>query len=253
MNVSKSVFVVLLMSIVSMLMLASIVSATPPTISLSGTPATAVPSQSFTVTITASDVTAGQFVSTVFLSNSQGWATSPSTSVACNVQSCSQSFTLTVPAAATNGLTSTLTATANNNLGEVSVQSQATVTVVSGVPPASGNPAVSVSGVTSNAVPGTSFKINVAASDTAAGHVVSSITLTNTRSWSVQPSNTVSCGQQVCSADFTVAVPAGEIVGTVNTFTATATNNVAGGSASASSATTVSATPSIGILMAALL
>ncbi len=141
MNVSKSVFVVLLMSVVSMLMLASPALAAGPTIAVSGVPSNVVAGTQFTVTATAVNSTAGQTINTVTLVNTLGWNVAPQNTVSCvaGSQSCIASFSVSVPSGAAIGQSSIFTTQATANTGEVTTDTKAAS--VSGAPsvPSAGN------------------------------------------------------------------------------------------------------------------
>ncbi len=147
MNMSKSLFFVFLMSVVSML-LASVSLAAPPTLSVSGIPANIVAGSSFDVTVTATAVSAGQAINTVSLSNSQSWPVSPGTSQTCAAgsTSCVAKFTVSVPATAATGQVSILTVQSVASNGESAAPATASVTV-SGAPVVGNVPPVKVNAV----------------------------------------------------------------------------------------------------------
>lgn len=123
MNVSKSVFVVLLMAIASMLM-ASVAVAAVPTVSVSGVPSNVVGGTSFKVTVTGAStgVPVGQAISTLSLaSGNENVSVSSPASVSCTAGSttCVAEFTVNVASIAPIGSTATLTATAVASNGEV--------------------------------------------------------------------------------------------------------------------------------------
>ncbi len=142
MNVSKSVFVVLLISVISMLMLASSALAAGPTLTVSGVPSNVVSGTQFTVTATAINSTAGQTISTVTLVNTLGWNVAPQNTVSCvaGSPSCVATFSVSVPSGAVVGQSSIFTAQATTNTGEVTTDATKTASV-SGAPsaPSTGN------------------------------------------------------------------------------------------------------------------
>lgn len=135
MNVSKSVFVVLMISVISMLMLAPAAIAAVPTVSTSGVPANVVDGTSFKVTVTGAStgVPAGQAISTLSLASSNAnFSVSSPTSVGCTAGSatCVAEFNVNVASGAPIGSSATLTATAVASNGEVG--SSTAVSTVSG-------------------------------------------------------------------------------------------------------------------------
>ena len=150
MNVSKSVFVVLLMSIVSMLILASSALAAGPTLTVSGVPSNVVAGTSFKVTATAINSTPGQTINTITLVNTLGWGVAPQNTVSCvaGSQSCIADFTISVPSGAAIGQSSIFTTQATASTGEVtSGTNTATVSGAPSAPPVGNKVPVTVDGV----------------------------------------------------------------------------------------------------------
>ncbi len=146
MNVSKGLFVVLLMSVIGML-LSSVALAAPPTLAVTGVPDNVIAGSSFKVTVVSSNTTAGQTITAASLVNSLNWAVSPGNSQNCgNAISCVADFTVSVPLSAAVGQGSVITAQATANTGEVTPAFIKTV-VVSGAPSAGNKPAVKVDAV----------------------------------------------------------------------------------------------------------
>ena len=146
MNLSKGLFVVLLVSVVGMLFSVAALAA-PPTLSVSGIPANVVAGSMFKVSVVSSNTTAGQTVNTMALVNSLNWPTSPATSQTCGAgsMSCIVDFTVGVPLSASVGQNSLFTAQATANTGEVATST--TSVVVSGAPSAGNRPPVKVDAV----------------------------------------------------------------------------------------------------------
>ena len=148
MNVSKSVFVVLLMSIVSMLLLSSVATAAAPKVSFVSLPSNVIAGTTFKVSVSASNDTAvvqpPQFINTITLASDLNWPVSPQ-SVNCNSQLvCLADFTVTVPSAAAVGQAAKFTAQVATN---TDAGSATATTVVSGAPSAGNKVPISVDGV----------------------------------------------------------------------------------------------------------
>ncbi len=148
MKVSKSVFVVLLMSIVSMLLLSSVATAAAPKVSFVSLPSNVIAGTTFKVSVSASNDTAvvqpPQFINTITLASDLNWPVSPQ-SVNCNSQLvCLADFTVTVPSAASVGQTAKFTAQVATN---TDAGSATATTVVSGAPSAGNKVPVTVDGV----------------------------------------------------------------------------------------------------------
>lgn len=145
MNVSKSVFVVLLISVFSMLMLASSALAAGPTLAVSGVPSNVVSGTQFTVTATAVNSTAGQTINTVTLVNTLGWDVAPQNTVSCvsGSQSCVATFSVSVPSGTAVGQSSVFTTQATASTGEVTTDTK--TSSVSGAPSVPSNNKVPVS------------------------------------------------------------------------------------------------------------
>ena len=131
---SKNLFIVLAMSIVSILMLSAAAFAAPPTISVSGVPTNVVGGTSFKATITATNSTAGQTINTISLVNTLSWSVSPQNTVSCNsgAISCVADFTVSVPSGASVGDSSVFTSQATTNTAEVATDTK--TSTVSGSP-----------------------------------------------------------------------------------------------------------------------
>ncbi len=141
MKVSKSVFVVLLMSVISLLMLASAVSAAAPKISFIGVPSNVIAGTSFKISVAAtndSTVQPPQLINTITLASDLNWPVSPQSENCNSVVSCVADFTVSVPSTATIGQAVKFTA----QVATSTESGSATATsVVSGTPsaPSTGN------------------------------------------------------------------------------------------------------------------
>lgn len=144
MNVSKGLFVVLLMSVVSILMLAAFASAAAPKITMN-VPANVIAGTSFKVSVVAMNDTSVvqplQLINTITLASDLNWPVSPQ-SVNCNSQlSCVADFIVTAPSTASVGQAVKFTA----QVATTTDPGSATATsMVSGAPSAIGKPPVRV-------------------------------------------------------------------------------------------------------------
>ncbi|MBI2145676.1 hypothetical protein HYU18_05160 [Candidatus Woesearchaeota archaeon] len=149
MNLSRSLFVVLVMSIVAM-MLSSLSLAAPPATSVSGVPANVVAGTSFKVTVTGTAAAApvDQAITAISLtSNNENVSVSSPNQVSCTAGSktCVAEFNVGVSAAAPVGMGAILTATTIASNGEVDTEVSATS--VSGSPTTGNRPPVRVDAV----------------------------------------------------------------------------------------------------------
>ncbi len=147
MNMSKSLVVVLVMSLVSMLMLSAAALAASPLVSVSGVPSNVIAGTSFKATVASSNSTAGQTINTLSLVNTLGWEVSPQNTVSCNSgsMSCVADFTVTIPSSASVGSSSVFTAQSTTNTAEVG--SASSTATVAGAPSTGGDVPITIDAV----------------------------------------------------------------------------------------------------------
>ncbi|MBI3037306.1 hypothetical protein HYY73_06195 [Candidatus Woesearchaeota archaeon] len=147
MNVSKSMFVVLLMSVISLLMLSSAALAAAPKVSFSGVPSNVVAGTAFDVTVSAAnDTTANQFIQVITVASDLGWQVSPQSVNCGSVLSCVAKFTVSVPSAASVNQKTKLTAQVTTSTSESGSAISGDI-VVSGAPSAGNQVPVKVDAV----------------------------------------------------------------------------------------------------------
>ncbi len=261
MKMFKSLFFVLVLSVVSFLMLSSAVAANQPTVGIQ-VPAGITAGIPFVVTITAQDAgttPAFPFTTHVITSLSlsvqgSGWSVSAPASVLCNIKSCTQTFAVNPPSFVSPGASNSvaiLTATANSNADEAT-QQQALVAITSpGTGSTVGHLSVQFSSIPSTVVAGQTFTVTATASD-AAGHAITDLLLASSRSnWVVsRTSNACSLSlRSSCTQSFTVAVPSSEPLGATSDLTATASTNVAESAVTGAFRVTVSTVSSGGAIL----
>lgn len=134
MKMLKGLFVVLVMSVISLLMLATAAIAAAPKVSISGVPSNVVAGTTFDVVVLASnDTTLNQFMQVVTLASDLGWQVSPQSVNCGSVLSCVATFAVTVPSGATVNQKSKLTAQVTTSTSESGSAISGDI-VVSGAP-----------------------------------------------------------------------------------------------------------------------